>query len=162
MKIGSWYAYLATGRAVTIMHYIFICSEFTLLIPLIDHLAKSKYKHLGFAFTPLEIVLARLIPMMMEYELNQYASIIIQVSCLGWLSLGDENCGTSQKLSVLLTNIFVLLLAYRFIRSDITIRVKYLYVLQYVPYYKMAMNTIVVTEIIMCIVYVGEIVLGKM
>lgn len=77
---------LVTGRAAAIMYYVFIYCEFTLLIPLIDRLAKSKYKYFGFAFAPLEIVLVRLIPMMVGYELNRYASIIIQVSCLGWFS----------------------------------------------------------------------------
>lgn len=77
---------------------------------------------------------------------------------------------------------FVLLIVYRFIKSDIIIRAKYLhvlgdcsfgvyfshlaimYVLQYVSYYRIFMfplNAIVVTAISMCIVNGGKIVLGK-
>lgn len=160
---------LVTGRAAAIMYYVFVYCEFTLLIPLIDLLAKSKYKYWGVVVAPLEIVLVRIIPMLVGYQMNQYVSIIIQVSCLGWftyfylgylignnylsikcttkklmlglgggialqifagiwyLSMGEENCGTQLKLSTLLTNIFVLLLVYKFIKSDRMIHVKCLY-----------------------------------
>ena len=46
-----------------------------------------------------------------------------------YFSLGEANCGTQLKLSALLTNIFVLFLRYRFIKSDKEIRVKCLYLL---------------------------------
>ena len=77
---------LLTGNAAAIMYYIFVYCEFALLIPLIDLLAKSRYKYLGFAFAPLEIVLVRILPMLVGYQLNQYVSTIVQVSCLGWFT----------------------------------------------------------------------------
>lgn len=77
---------LLTGRAAAIMYYVFVYCEFTLLIPLIDRLAKSKYKYLGFALAPLEIVWARLIPMVIGYQMNQSFGIIMQISCLGWFT----------------------------------------------------------------------------
>ena len=77
---------LLTGRAAAIMYYVFIYCEFTLLIPLIDRLAKFKYKYFGFVFAPLEIVLVRLIPILMGYQLSQGFAIIVQISCLGWFT----------------------------------------------------------------------------
>ena len=172
LKMSAQYAKnLVTGRAAAIMYYVFVYCEFTLLIPLMDRLARSKYKYLGFVFAPLEIAFVRIVPMLIGYQMNQHVNIIVQLSCLGWfsyfylgylignsylhiefstqklifglgggitlqilegmwyLSLEEANCGTQLKLSVLLTNIFVLLLAYRFIKSDKAIHAKFLYLL---------------------------------
>ena len=78
---------LVTGKSAAMMYYIFIYCEFTLLIPLIDKLAKSKFKYLGFIITPIEIIFMRTIPLMTDwYEINQYISLIKGVSCLGWFT----------------------------------------------------------------------------
>lgn len=39
---------LITGDSVPIMYYIFVYCEFTLIMPLIDRLVRSKYNYLGF------------------------------------------------------------------------------------------------------------------
>ena len=75
---------LITGKAAAIMYYIFVYCQFTLLIPLIDYLAKSKYKYLGFIISPLEIIIVRLFPLILGYRINSYISMIVQVSCVGW------------------------------------------------------------------------------
>ncbi len=78
---------LVTGNSAAMMYYIFIYCEFTLLIPLIDKLAKSKYKYLGFIIAPIEIIFMRTIPLMTDwYEINKYISLIKGVSCLGWFT----------------------------------------------------------------------------
>lgn len=77
---------LVTGRAAAVMYYVFVYCEFTLLIPLIDCLAKSKYKYFGFVFAPLEIVFVRVVPMLIGYQVNQHVNIVVQLSCLGWFS----------------------------------------------------------------------------
>lgn len=77
---------LLTGGAAAIMYYVFVYSEFTLLIPLIDKLAKSKYKYLGFIVSPVEIVIMRLLPMITGYQMSKCTSIIMNISCLGWFS----------------------------------------------------------------------------
>ena len=74
---------LITGKAAAIMYYIFVYCQFTLLIPLIDYLAKSKYKYLGFIISPLEIIIVRLFPLILGYRINSYISMIVQVSCVG-------------------------------------------------------------------------------
>ena len=66
------------------MYYIFLYCELTLLIPLIDKLARSKYKYLGFVISPVEIVFMRLIPLIMKVNFNCYIEIIMSVSCVGW------------------------------------------------------------------------------
>lgn len=68
------------------MYYVFVYCEFTLLIPIIDKLARSKYKWLGFVISPLEIITMRLIPLMTGYEVNWYVGPIMRVSCLGWFT----------------------------------------------------------------------------
>ena len=75
-----------TGSAAAMMYYIFVYCEFTLLIPVIDKLAKSKFKYLVFAISPLEIIVMRLLPQVAGYEINTYISLIMSVSCLGWFS----------------------------------------------------------------------------
>lgn len=77
---------LLTGRSAAIMYYIFVYCEFTLLTPLIDKLARSKYKYFGFAIAPIEIICMRLIPLIVGYEINKYVSIVMGISCLGWFA----------------------------------------------------------------------------
>lgn len=77
---------LLIADAAPIMYYIFVYCELTLLIPLIDKLAKSKYKYLGFVIAPLEIIIMRLIPMIIGMELNPYILIIRSVSFVGWFT----------------------------------------------------------------------------
>jgi surface polysaccharide O-acyltransferase-like enzyme len=75
-----------TAQAAPIMYYIFVYIQLTLLIPLIDKLARSKYKYLGFIISPLEIIIMRLIPLIMGYEMNEYVQVLISVSCLSLFS----------------------------------------------------------------------------
>lgn len=77
---------LLIGKAAAVMYYIFIYCEFTLLIPFIDRLAKSKFKYCGFLFTPIEIVLMRSLPLITGLETNKYITIIMSISCLGWFT----------------------------------------------------------------------------
>lgn len=77
---------LLIGKAAAVMYYIFIYCEFTLLIPFIDRLAKSKFKYCGFLFTPIEIVIMRSLPLITGLETNKYIAIIMSISCLGWFT----------------------------------------------------------------------------
>ncbi len=78
---------LITGKSAAMMYYIFVYCQFTLLIPLIDKLAKSRLKYLGFIITPFEIIFMRTIPLMTNwYDINSYIGIIMSVSCLGWFT----------------------------------------------------------------------------
>jgi surface polysaccharide O-acyltransferase-like enzyme len=77
---------LLTGQSSAIMYYIFVYIQFTLLIPLVDRIAKSKLKYLGFVISPLEIIIMRLIPLVIGVKMNEYIQIVLSVSCLGWFS----------------------------------------------------------------------------
>lgn len=77
---------VVTGKAAAHVYYIFVYCEFTLLIPLIDKLAKSKYKYWGFLIAPIEIIVIRTIPMIAGWELNTYIKTIMSISCLGWFT----------------------------------------------------------------------------
>nr|WP_317412648.1 acyltransferase [uncultured Solibaculum sp.] len=77
---------LMTGGAAAIMYYIFVYCEFTLLIPLIDRLARSKYKYFGLLISPIEMICMRLIPLVLGYELNTYIKVILRLSCLSWFT----------------------------------------------------------------------------
>lgn len=74
---------LVLGNAAAIMYFIFVYCEFTLLIPLIDKLARSKYRYLGFVITPIEIIVMRLIPMLVDIDFNGYIAAARNLSCLG-------------------------------------------------------------------------------
>ncbi len=75
---------LITAGSAAVMYYVFVYCELTLLIPLIDKLARSKYRWFGFLISPIEIIIMRLIPLLIGYEMNKYLRAIIHVSCLGW------------------------------------------------------------------------------
>lgn len=102
---------LITGNASPIMYYVFVYCELTLLIPLIDKLAKSKYKYLGFAITPIEIIVMRIIPLVAGFEVNKYVKIIMSVSCLSWFTyyyLGYLIGNEFIKIKVPQKNLFLL------------------------------------------------------
>ena len=78
--------YLLLGNSAGTMYYVFVYCEFTLLIPLIDKLARSRYKYLGFIVSPLEIICVRLMPMVFGIQVNKYVGTIAGLSCLGWFT----------------------------------------------------------------------------
>lgn len=77
---------LIIAGAAAMMYYVFVYCEFTLLIPIIDKLAKSKYRWFGFVISPLEIAAMRLIPLLADYKVNKYVELIMHISCLGWFT----------------------------------------------------------------------------
>lgn len=77
---------LITANASAVMYYIFIYCEFTLLIPLIDKLARSKYKYFGFMIAPFEIIFIRLIPLILKITVSPYLNLLSSISCLGWFT----------------------------------------------------------------------------
>lgn len=77
---------LILGNAVSPLYFILVYCQFTLLIPIIDKLAKSRYKYWGFIVTPLEILFMRLIPLIINYEFNFIIKSIMSISCLGWFT----------------------------------------------------------------------------
>ena len=78
--------YLLTGRAAAMLDYVFVYCELTLIIPLIDKLAKSKYRLLGFIISPLEIIIMRTIPVLTRTSHNQFVTAVMSISCIGWFS----------------------------------------------------------------------------
>lgn len=221
----SYLRALITGKAAMIMYYVFVYCELTLLIPLIDKFAKSKFRFLGFVISPLEIVIFRLFPILLGIDLNENFITIRTLSCLGWFiyfylgylignnyinsklttpklifllclscifqfaegywyyCLGDSNYWTQLKLSSIMTGLFFVLLAYKFICFKRVYKIKWLkllgdysfgiyyshlaiqYVLSIVPYYNkfviFPLNTIVVTVITTICVFIGKKLLGK-
>lgn len=83
---NAFFKNVLTGGAAAVMYYIFVYCEFTLLIPFIDKLAKSRFKYWGFVITPIEIVVMRLMSLITGREINVYISIIMSISCLGWFT----------------------------------------------------------------------------
>ena len=82
----TFFVALIKGDAAAMMYYVFVYCEFTLLIPVIDKLARSKYKYVGFIITPAEIILMRLGSMLMEHQISGMLKAIMHVSCLGWFT----------------------------------------------------------------------------
>ncbi|MBE6769019.1 MAG: acyltransferase [Ruminococcaceae bacterium] len=77
---------LLTGSGSLAMYYIFVYCEFTLLIPWIERLAGSRYKYWGFLITPLEILFARLLPLLLGIEVTGIFWILRRLSCVGWFT----------------------------------------------------------------------------
>ena len=75
---------LLLGNSAPMMYYCFIYCELTILLPLVDILAKSKYRLLGFCVTPTEIILLRLVPLVFGMNVNSSFQTILNLSCVGW------------------------------------------------------------------------------
>lgn len=221
----SYLRALITGKAAMIMYYVFVYCELTLLIPLVEKLAKSKLKYLGLFISPLEIIIFRLLPIVFGIELNDNFITIRTLSCLGWFIyfylgylignncvdfklttpelifllclscifqisegylyyyMGEANFGTQLKLSSIMTGVFFVLLAYKYICLDRVYKIKWLkllgdysfgiyfshlaiqYVLVIIPFYSkfviFPLNVIVVTVSTTICVYIGNKILGK-
>lgn len=82
----SYLIKLITGKGAAIMYYIFVYCEFTLLIPVIDKIARSKYKWIGYVIAPAEIVIMRSIPLIFGFEVPEIFSTVRSISCLGWFT----------------------------------------------------------------------------
>ena len=76
---------LVTARAAAPFYYVFVYCELTLLIPLIDRLAKSRFKYWGLLISPCEIILFRLLPILRGWEFDPVFYTVQNVSCFGWL-----------------------------------------------------------------------------
>ncbi len=77
---------LLTAKSSAVMYYVFVYVELTLLIPLVDRLARSKLRWLGFVVSPIEIIVMRLLPIAFGFTLNRYVLMIMDVSCVPWFS----------------------------------------------------------------------------
>lgn len=75
-----------TGRAAGMMYYVFVYCELTLLIPIIDKIARSKYRYWAFLISPVEIIIMRLLPLILGLGMNKYIAVIQNLSCLGWFT----------------------------------------------------------------------------
>ena len=73
-----------TGQAAAPLYYVFVYCELTILIPLIDRVAKSKYKMVAFLIPIAEIVSARMVPLMLGITMHKYFASLQLISCLGW------------------------------------------------------------------------------
>lgn len=49
----NYVKWLITGDSATIMYYVSVYVQFTLLISIIDTIAKSKYKYIPFLVLPI-------------------------------------------------------------------------------------------------------------
>lgn len=82
----AWLKSLLRGNAASIMYYVFVYCELTLLIPPMDRLAKSRYRLLGLLITPLEILFMRFLPFVGLYQLPRVLSLLCSISCIGFVS----------------------------------------------------------------------------
>lgn len=77
---------LVTSKAAPMLYYVFVYCELTFLIPLIDKLARSRYRYVGFVVAPVDVVLMRTLPLVMGIELNSVVTSARTISCLGWFT----------------------------------------------------------------------------
>lgn len=77
---------LISGNGAAIMYYVWVYCEFTILVPLIEKLSNSKLKYIGFAVSPIEIIIMRFIPVIEGINLNKYLTLIMGISCIGWFN----------------------------------------------------------------------------
>ena len=106
--ISDYFRHLILGVSSAVMYYVFVYCELTLLIPIIDKIARSKFKYLGFIISPLDIIFFRLLPMIYGIQINKTIGIISGLSCLGWFTyfylgylLGNNYISVNSKTRML-------------------------------------------------------------
>lgn len=77
---------LLTTKSTQTLYYIFVYIQFVLLTPLLGKLAKSKYRWLGFAVSPVSLVIFKYYWLISGVEINEYISTIWNICCLGWFT----------------------------------------------------------------------------
>ena len=77
---------IITTKCAPMLYFVYVYCELTLLIPLIEKLSKSKLYMLGFLISPIEIVCMRMLPLILGYELNEFITLLMHVSCIGWFT----------------------------------------------------------------------------
>ncbi len=114
----AWLKSLVKFDAAAIMYYVYVYCELTLLIPLLDRLARSKFRLWGLLITPLEILFLRLLPFVGLYRLPGILVQLRDLSCVGFISFfylgylignGYWECRLSTKRLAVLTLIAILL-----------------------------------------------------
>lgn len=77
---------ILTADAASIMYYVFVYCQLTLLIPVIEKVSESKYKYALLLISPIEVFVMRALPVLMGINVNPYVQIIMHISCVGWFS----------------------------------------------------------------------------
>ena len=73
---------LADARGM--MYFVPVYIKLTLLIPFMDHLARSRYRLAALLISPVAILILRVIPMLLGLELSEGFSAIVETACSGW------------------------------------------------------------------------------
>lgn len=91
------------------MYFILVYCELTLIIPLLDKLAKSKFKYIVLLISPIEIILFRTLPFILNYQFPISIQRIIDISFVAWFDffyfgylLGNEHIKITQKRNTLI------------------------------------------------------------
>lgn len=105
---------LITTKSASILYYIFVYIQFTLLTPLIGKLAKSKFNWIGWLITPFSLIIFVYFPLIKNIQLNYKISLLWSVCCLGWftfyyLGLLLGNNIIDKKFNVIFLSIILIL-----------------------------------------------------
>jgi surface polysaccharide O-acyltransferase-like enzyme len=83
---GDFLSQAISGRANAAMYYIFVYCELTLLIPVWDKLAGSRYRYWGLALAPLSILLLSEIPLVCGFSWPGWFVCLRDISFFEWSS----------------------------------------------------------------------------
>lgn len=77
---------LVTFNFASIMYFIPVYIQLTLLIPIIDRMGSSRYKSIFLLISPIETFFSRIIPTFSGYHFSNLMANIRRNSCLPWFS----------------------------------------------------------------------------
>ena len=105
---------LITTKSASILYYIFVYIQFTLLTPLIGKLAKSKSNWIGWLISPISIIIFVYIPLIKNIQLPYKISLLWSICCLGWftyyyLGLLLKNNIITRKFNIIILCILLIL-----------------------------------------------------
>lgn len=75
---------LLTANSAPMMYYIAVYCQLTLLVPVINKFANSKYKYLIFLLSPIEIIVMRTLPILFGFQIPNVITSIMHISFVGW------------------------------------------------------------------------------
>lgn len=75
---------LITANSAAMMYYIAVYCQLTLLVPIINKFANSKYKYWFLLISPIEIIVMRTLPILFRFQFPNIITSIMHISFVGW------------------------------------------------------------------------------
>lgn len=77
---------LLTAKIAPQFYYVFVYIQLVLITPLLNRLANSKFRFIGWIIAPVMTIIFKYIPFFTDFHINKYVSLIYGNSFLAWFT----------------------------------------------------------------------------